>query len=1148
MPSRLHRSTTVRFAFIHDMGSTVPVDSHNKPMPHSLVQISKICSVDWIKGWSDDAILRAIKLRYMTDTEDTNAEVESGKLPTPIPEILFRIHRMVEQAVVDSLDEDMARVFPPPLLVNDFVSCFLLCATQRQEQTQSRATDLKLAVEAYERLITNHANMKAEHTYLVPLVRGAVKKHLQVREEHLNYSKIAARARRIAEDEETSEVRAVLYGDAPGPEIMHEYEVAANAYLTAVKAVADLQSFHMVQLEVLEGFEDLVQLLLEAITIVFADDIGYGMDNFRNLAPVLRKKIADLDVNSVGLTTVKRLRAYVADTRFIPEKYFSVNKAAGVLCNWVRAVERYVRAHEWINPASQSNTQQSLDRVRELSKNPIMAIENFEAGVNATKVREIEAVKREEEARHRIEVIVGQIQQSNLIINALTPEKVDWNIKFQKLEECSSTLVGDSILYSAYVTYLTPFPYSVRCTILQLLAEALAEVSVASSPQFGLGIFYAPLELEAKARYIRNYTCKCLRENCLTIAACPKIPLLIDPVGCGLQVLLSASEQENGGAKGRDTHDAPPLHRFAISDKIDVRSFLEDARRCNRPALIENVDELMPEILSVLRAHPHLLSGRYQRRNVASVLEPQEVSVGMCEGYSIILSTSRKRFVPPADAFYYMSLCDLTPDSEAMEEIGLRSMIQHLDEPAHVLKEEFWRESHHLKDQIRDMSEKISRTLRSQDIVSQVNGLTADDFVSDCRILMQCRGRLQKHTLSGMDVLRGLSYFDEAAKECAGMVATAWEICAMSGANLFGLGLFTKGLMACPPVADLQRGSVQFKNAMQANRESIVQDMMSTMLLGLPRDTRHLALLIIDASQHEDGPISDFKSALQFFAQLLNSAGFGLVNAHVACIRGFGTVQLFSKLGWKLFRDSRPYLGNQYGMINTSMDLKKDEWNEFVFSPDLSLRLPCTKPSENENTVENLLATLSLAPYKLAQMLRMLTEREFSLAQVHLIDEIQDCGHFSSHFPSKIISLLTDNDVPIWMAVTQAMFYFAMEDAEDAPPALPLLIDEFTTPEQLAEILERASTTPCWVVAKVPMHGRGHWYSSLVRRMVSSASDQTRGLTSKSRLCVAVDAKGASKASGVLADSIAITAENLADPRQLLGAIIADCFHRGMLS
>ena len=86
-------------------------------------------------------------------------------------------------------------------------------------------------------------------------------------------------------------------------------------------------------------------------------------------------------------------------------------------------------------------------------------------------------------------------------------------------------------------------------------------------------------------------------------------------------------------------------------------------------------------------------------------------------------------------------------------------------------------------------------------------------------------------------------------------------------------------------------------------------------------------------------------------------------------------------------------------------------------------------------------------------------------------DEIQDCGHFSSHFPSKIISLLTDNDVPIWMAVTQAMFYFAMEDAEDAPPALPLLVDEFTTPEQLAEILE-ALLGPLGVPLPGLYHGR----------------------------------------------------------------------------
>jgi len=48
----------------------------------------------------------------------------------------------------------------------------------------------------------------------------------------------------------------------------------------------------------------------------------------------------------------------------------------------------------------------------------------------------------------------------------------------------------------------------------------------------------------------------------------------------------------------------------------------------------------------------------------------------------------------------------------------------------------------------------------------------------------------------------------------------------------------------------------------------------------------------------------------------------------------------------------------------------------------------------------------------------------------------------------------------------------------------------------------------------------------------------------KSRLCVAVDADGEEKGSGVLTDSVAVMAENSTDPRRLLGAVIADSYLR----
>jgi hypothetical protein len=889
---------SVRFAFTYDLGTAVPVDVNVDPLPPMLLAISQHCTVDWIKGWSDQAIFHATKCRYAQVSKDINfkKDANDGKYP----EILFKMHRMVEQAVADELDESMAMVFPAPMLINDLVSAFLHCTHQRRRQSDKLSHELAHAVSAYQSVKDCQLNMQAEHEQLLPIVRGAIKKHLQVREDFLNYSNVATRARRIAEDEETEEIRAILYGDAPGPEIMHEFEIAKNGYLTATKLVADLKTYHLIQLEMFEGYEDLVQMLLASFSTVFADDMDSDFQNLYSLAPVLQQRVNDFDVNAVGLTTVKRLRVFVADVRFTPEKYFSINKAAGVVCNWVRAVERYGRAHQWINPSSQSNKNQSLDRVREMSRNPIMAIDSFEAGVRATKLKEEEAHRVEEDARRRIDVISSQVHQMNLIVNALAPEKVDWNYRLQMLEDSSAMLVGDSMLYAAYVTYLSPFSFPQRCTLLQLLAEALADADIQTTPGFSLESFYLPLDLSVSATYIRTYTSKCLRENCLLIAACPKIPFLIDPFGQGLEVLLSAAGGEY------------KLMRYSVSNFTDVLTFLEDARKRDVPVLFEHAEELIDDVISALAMNSNLIPKASNRRNMLSVLEPDEVRVDLCQGYSITLSTSKKTYVPPASAFHFMSLCNVTPDEDALQEICLGHVVKYIDEASQMRREQYWRINYDIKDTIRTISKKVSKTLRSEDMIARVQDGSAEDYFRDCRLLTESRSKLQEHALNSQQSLRAIEYFQGIARQCTTVLATFWEICTMSGVNTFGLGILLTALAELTPISDLQHGSHSFKGAIERVTNELLLKMAAITLLALPTETHHLCILLLQSRMKADAgdeTLHKFKGALQFLSEAFNNGGLALSSSQVACSRGTGTIKLFSKLGWKVFRDTRPYIG-----------------------------------------------------------------------------------------------------------------------------------------------------------------------------------------------------------------------------------------------
>lgn len=89
----------------------------------------------------------------------------------------------------------------------------------------------------------------------------------------------------------------------------------------------------------------------------------------------LPEMVSKTDINQVELQTIDKLRQYVSNPLFVPEKMFSVNRAAGTLCGWTRCFERCARAIEWLQPDSQSNTKQSLDRVRAAAKAQLFALQ-----------------------------------------------------------------------------------------------------------------------------------------------------------------------------------------------------------------------------------------------------------------------------------------------------------------------------------------------------------------------------------------------------------------------------------------------------------------------------------------------------------------------------------------------------------------------------------------------------------------------------------------------------------------------------------------------------------------------------------------------------------------------------------------------------
>jgi hypothetical protein len=249
-----------------------------------------------------------------------------------------------------------------------------------------------------------------------------------------------------------------------------------------------------------------------------------------------------------------------------------------------------------------------------------------------------------------------------------------------------------------------------------------------------------------------------------------------------------------------------------------------------------------------------------------------------------------------------------------------------------------------------------------------------------------------------------------------------------------------------------------------------------------------------------------------------------------------------------------------YEWVNRSMDLQKELWTQFVLDPQVSLNLPGQKVGDGgHGDVANALVVLSLSPHKLARTLVQLTEMELALVRPQMHEHVRRRAKLSGPVGS-LMSVVVGRGVLHWHAVQQVILNLVIQsDSEGDTIDMTkfLVIDSFTSEDELKSICNHAPEFARWIVVKVPVHGKGGWYSKLLRRMTAAVQGtiQERGggsglcgsarLTSRIKFCIAVDEEGLGKGSGLLCDSMSAVVENCADPSSLFRAVLADRFFKG---
>jgi hypothetical protein len=678
----------------------------------------------------------------------------------------------------------------------------------------------------------------------------------------------------------------------------------------------------MTQLEISKEHPDLQDLLFGSLSVCLGLSELDAL-NLKESATSIPTKIQNIDLNRVSRERIYQLRPFVSDSRFIPEKLFAINRAAGELCHWVRCFERFAKANEWIKPDSISNEKQSLERVRGLAKIRLSALEEVQSSVQYSKQKRIDAVQEEAITKDQLSSVRSQLKYCRTIIAALTGICVSWKVEMHELEKRLLTLEGDCLLFAATTTVLGLFTFERRQHIILGIQNSLkypdegmsnrpthkscvtSEKSVPVREEFCLSIHCnADFWLKQWERSCLSQD-KCTRENIVLALSTAKIPFFVDPHGQASSWLLASF---------------PTILHISSVDinsthytKEKIKSILESAHANGQYVLLEDIDELLLDLFLVLDENP--------------LLFPSNRDSFPGSKYRVFLTSFAPKLqdIINCDASCLFTIIDMCPDADALESIARSTILSNFDDLSHARQKKFIGDCWKSREKIRATEDSIFSVLQfGPDTISSLREGDVK-LVSLCDELLRAQTEFQDLLVVSMSSMRLLESYDGLILLLARILACMKGPCKIVLGHDYSEHVLHM-INSCSAHIRLDAEdcwSLKFKRDLNELYSQIIIT-TSSYLMSISPEQSVLLNFLICACKTNDDLILTQDSLLDIIVTMCGTSG---TIQRDSLMRTHGPGQLFSSSGWKCFLKSSATFG--INVNSTMISLNKILTREF---------------------------------------------------------------------------------------------------------------------------------------------------------------------------------------------------------------------------
>ncbi|XP_065503599.1 dynein axonemal heavy chain 9 [Caloenas nicobarica] len=579
-----------------------PVGSKLRVRSRRFPAIVSCTAIDWFQEWPQEA-LESVSLRFLQETEIVEDSVKDS-----ISKFMAYVHTSVNEISRLYLSNERRYNYTTP-------KSFLEQIKLYQNLLLKKGKDLKAKME---RLENGLEKLKSTSAQVDELKARLAAQEVELKQKNDNADKLirvvgvetekVSREKAIAAEEEQKVALITQEVEQKQKDCEEDLAKAEPALEAAQAALNTLNKKNLTELRSFGSPPSAVSNVTAAVMVLMAPGGKIPKDRSWKAAKAAMARVdgfldslIKFDKENIHENCLKALQPYLQDPKFKPEFVTTKSSAAAGLCSWVVNMVRFHAVFCEVQPKRQALSRANAELAAAQDKLASIKAKIARLNENLRKLtaKFEKATSDKLKCQQEAEATACTIALANRLVGGLASEDVRWAEAVKNFKQQQSTLCGDVLLITAFISYLGYFTKKYRQDLLDGIWKPYLhqlKVPIPITPSLD------PLTMlmdDADIAAWQNEGLPADRmstENATILTNCERWPLMVDP--------------QLQGIKWIKTKYGEDLRVIRIGQKGYLDT-VERALAAGELVLIENLEESMDPVLGPLLGRETIKKGRY---------------------------------------------------------------------------------------------------------------------------------------------------------------------------------------------------------------------------------------------------------------------------------------------------------------------------------------------------------------------------------------------------------------------------------------------------------------------------------------------------------------------------------------------------------